>query len=330
MALQATVVWNSVRAGRGLVTGARAGLAGWGWRGRCGQLGPQEVWRHRAAAVTGKLGRVLHSLLDLLLPVHCAGCGSPGRALCSGCQALLGSPVRVYPPCCEAGPPVYALATYRGRLRAALLAYKEQGRRDLAGPFGDALARGLLRLPPGSGGAGFPPGSGGVWLVPVPSRRSAAARRGGQHVTLLVRRAAAGLASAGVPAAVAPALRMAPGVRDSVGLAAPDRQANLAGRVLLRQAGLPPAGTSVMLVDDVTTTGATAAECVTVLLQMGVVVPAIVVLAAAGCHSPSIPHRGDTNHSVDPATRVSRPWRADPWRTTVRASASLPIREEAR
>ena len=310
--------------------GARAGLAGWGWRGRCGQLGPQGVWRHRAAAVTGKLGRVLHSLLDLLLPVHCAGCGSLGRTLCSGCQALLGSPVRVYPPCCETGPPVYALGTYRGRLRAALLAYKEQGRRDLAGPFGDALARGLLRLPPGSDGAQFPPGSGGVWLVPVPSRRSAAARRGGQHVTLLARRAAAGLASAGVPAAVAPALRMARGVRDSVGLAPPARQANLAGRVLLRQAGLPPTGTSVTLVDDVATTGATAAECVAVLLQMGVAVPAIVVLAAAGCHTPSMPQRADTNHSVDPATRGSRPWRADPRRTTVRSSASLPVREEAR
>lgn len=291
---------------------------------------PSEVGSRRAAGITGKLGRVLHSLLDLLLPVHCAGCGLPGPALCPGCQALLGSLVRVYPPCCEAGPPVYALARYHGRVRAALLAYKEQGRRDLAGPLGDALAHGLLRLAPGSGGVRLAPGSGGVWLVPVPSRRSAAARRGGQHVTLLARRAAAELASAGVPAAVAPALRMAPGVRDSVGLAAPARQANLAGRVLLRQAGLPPAGTPVMLVDDVVTTGATAAECVTALLQKGVAVPAIVVLAAAGCHTPSISQRADSNHRVDPATRGSRPWRADPRRTTVRTSASLPVREEAR
>ncbi len=188
---------------------------------------------------------------------------------------------------------MYALGSYRGRLRAALLAYKERGRRDLAGPLGDGLAAALLTLlPPGSGGALsggalLPPGSGEVYLVPVPSRWSAAARRGGQHVALLADRAAATLAGAGVAAAVAPALRMAPGVRDSVGLDRASRQANLAGRVLLRSAGLPPAGTPVVLVDDVVTTGATAAACTSTLLQVGVEVPAIVALATSGRHAPS-------------------------------------------
>lgn len=186
--------------------------------------------------------------------------------------------MRVYPPCCAAGPPVYALGTYRGRLRTTLLAYKERGRRDLAAPLGVALASALLQLPVRGSG---------VWLVPVPSRRVAAGRRGGQHVTLLAERAAASLAGAGVAAAVAPALRVGPGVRDSVGLAAAARQANLAGRVLPRRAGLPPAGTAVVLIDDVVTTGTTAAACAAALLRTGVDVPAIVVLAAAGCHAPS-------------------------------------------
>ncbi|MGH3753914.1 MAG: ComF family protein, partial [Pseudonocardiaceae bacterium] len=136
----------------------------------------------------------MRALLDLLLPVDCGGCGAPGSGWCPGCAALLGPPLRVYPPCCAAGPPVYTLGAYRGRLRAALLAYKERGRRDLGSPLGGALAAGLLQLQlgPRSGcGVPFPPGSGGVCLVPVPSRRSAAARRGGQHVALLAPRAAA-------------------------------------------------------------------------------------------------------------------------------------------
>jgi predicted amidophosphoribosyltransferase len=221
----------------------------------------------------------VRALLDLVLPLDCGGCGAPGVPWCPDCAALLGKPVRVRPPCC-AERPVYALGSYGGALRTALLAYKERDRRDLAAPLGAALAAALPRL-------GLDAGRGGWCLVPAPSRWAAVTRRGGNHVALLADRAAEELARAGVQAAVAPALRMARGVRDSVGLDRAARQANLADRILLRPAGLPAPGAPVLLVDDVVTTGATAAACTSALLQVGVEVPAIVVLAHSGRHQRS-------------------------------------------
>lgn len=170
---------------------------------------------------------------------------------------------------------MFALGRYRGTLRSALLAYKERGRRELAAPFGAALARGLSTL-----GDEIMP-SGDWWLVPVPSRPDQARRRGGDHVARLAQSAAEQLARAGRPAAVAPTLRLSRGVRDSVGLDAAERAANLAGRVRTRRRSRPPAGTGVVLIDDVLTSGATAGECVSALGQAGIRTLAVLVLAGA-------------------------------------------------
>lgn len=84
-----------------------------------------------------------------------------------------------------------------------------------------------------------------------------------------------------------PALAMARGVRDSVGLGAAQRAANISGRIRVRR-GAPAielgcgadSATSVLLIDDVMTTGATAAESVRVLKELGVPVDGVLVVAA--------------------------------------------------
>ncbi|MEV0678226.1 phosphoribosyltransferase [Actinosynnema sp. NPDC050436] len=207
-------------------------------------------------------------LINLLFPPRCAGCRAEGAHCCAPCLAAFGPPRRVQVP--GKCPPVFALADYRGPARELVLALKERGRRDLAPVLGALVAAAVPELP------GHPGGGRNWWLVPAPSRRAAARRRGGSHLVGIAR-------CAGLP--VARALAFAPGVVDSVGLGAAARRANVAGRVRLARTGLPPPGSAALVLDDVVTTGATVAACVSALKSGGFRVPAVLCLTSTrGSH----------------------------------------------
>ena len=224
---------------------------------------------------------MLKALLDLALPRECGGCESPGTLWCERCRlSLAGAPVPIRPRV-DPGVPCWALGAYTGPRRGAVLATKDRNRRDLVGPLGTALASAIdhLRV----GGHIDPPELAPLVLIPAPSRARAARSRGGDPVLRMVRAAAA--ASAPEPVSVVQALRMRPGVRDSVGLGAAARVNNVAGRIACRtsigaRASAAPVEQTVLLVDDVLTTGATASESVSVLTGSGVKVGAVLVLAA--------------------------------------------------
>lgn len=196
-----------------------------------------------------ELAALLESIVDLVLPRRCVGCGSVRGVLC--------------PSCWPAGPPLrsggaVAAAGYDGAVRAALLRYKERGRRDLARPLGTLLAGAVEQVL--AWDRGPPPGR--VVLVPAPSARSVAAARGGDHVARLARQAAV---RAGV-GWVADALVLNRSVRDSAGLGVDDRRANLSGAMTARE---PRPGWAALVVDDIVTTGATLREAGRALQSAG-------------------------------------------------------------
>ncbi|MFE6924571.1 ComF family protein [Nocardia sp. NPDC057663] len=214
----------------------------------------------------------MRALLDLVVPVHCGGCGTAGAVWCACCAAELSlDPVRVRPRT-DPGVPCWALGPYRGPGRRAVLAAKERGRRDLAAPLGLALAVALARLR-----APDRP----LVLVPAPTRAAAARRRGGDPVT----RSAVAAAQWLIDCRTVPLLRMRPGVRDSVGLTPAERAHNLRDKIITVGGVLEPAGlapnTEVVVVDDVLTTGATVTESVRVLSGIGVRPRAVLVTCAA-------------------------------------------------
>jgi predicted amidophosphoribosyltransferase len=222
-----------------------------------------------------RLSVIAGTLLDLFLPIHCGGCGVGGPTLCVRCAGAFDGPHDVIRPITATGPPVRALGAYREPARTVILAFKERNRRDLALPLGRMMAAVLPTLDDVQ-----PSLDGTWWLVPAPSRAAAARRRGGSHMLALARCMAAALAARDHPVAIAPALGIGRGARDSAGLGAAERVTNLAGRVHVRESGVPPAGTSAVLLDDVVTTGTTAAACTHALATAGVHVNLVLSLTA--------------------------------------------------
>lgn len=127
-----------------------------------------------------------------------------------------------------------------------------------------------------------PPAAAG--LVPVPLARRRLAERGFNQAELLARQAAA---LTGLP--VLPVLQKIRETPPQTGLSREQRQANLSGAFALCLASKNrpevPAGQSVILVDDVFTTGFTTGECARVLLSAGVKEVYVATLAVAGSFS---------------------------------------------
>jgi predicted amidophosphoribosyltransferase len=209
-------------------------------------------------------------VLDLVLPLECGGCGAPSTRWCDACARQLvvkADEPHLITPRVDPGVAVLSLGRYAGARREAIVAVKEHGRADLIAPLAVALRAGLERLLVW-GVVGTP-----LTVVPAPTRRSAARRRGGDPVTRMARAAAADLPGVDVTQA----LRMRAMVRDSVGLSSAERQRNISGRVKVTK----PVSGEMLVVDDIVTTGATAGESVRVLRIAGAQVACVLAIANA-------------------------------------------------
>jgi ComF family protein len=204
---------------------------------------------------------VHNALLDawaVLVPVDCAGCAAPDRALCPACRGSL-APAPAWHQLPDGTPAVSGL-DYAGTVRQVILAFKEKGRTDLARQLAAPLTVALEQIAPAAGR--MPPE-----LAPVPTSRASYRRRGYDPVAILVRRA--GLSASRV-------LRHSRGTLEQKTLDMESRSRNLAGSL---RAAYPLNGRSFILVDDVMTTGATLAEAARAIREAGAAVTAAVTVA---------------------------------------------------
>jgi predicted amidophosphoribosyltransferase len=210
-------------------------------------------------------------LLDLTLDRRCACCGRPHASVCRPCRRGWGQPFEVRPP--TGGTKVLAATSYDAA-GAAIVAFKERGRLGLLPTLSGALAATVataLQLSP-------VPEHSPITLVPVPPVAAKARARGLDHTGALARQAAR-LIDPSCTARVAHPLCHQRAVADQADLDRWGRWNNVTGSMVARLP--PPAGTgTVIVVDDVVTTGATAAEACRALAQAGWSVGAVAVIAA--------------------------------------------------
>jgi len=230
---------------------------------------------------------VRDSWLDLVHGAGCVGCATPGRSLCLDCAARVpdhGSPVRPT-PCPEGLAACFAAGEYDDLLRALVLAHKEHGVFSLADPLGRALAAAATPA--------LDPESVTV-LVPVPSRAGVVRTRGHDPVLRFARVAARRLRGTGRGVRVGQVIEQRAQVHDQAGLDAGQRAANLTGSMAVRPAARAALARSreplsLLVCDDVLTTGATAREAQRALEDSGLRVRAVVAVAATRKRLPPAP-----------------------------------------
>jgi ComF family protein len=194
----------------------------------------------------------LTNLADVVVGARCAACETPAIGLCAACSAA----IRAHPDVVRSEPcRVASAGEYDRELRSALIAWKERGRFTVERPLAHLLAASVAVLDP------EPP----VRLVPVPSSPDRRRARGADVVTDLGRVTARLLRSTGLETRVSPCLSVVRRVRDQAGLTSAERARNLRGAFAARRV---PAG-SLVVIDDIVTTGATLTEAVRALSQRG-------------------------------------------------------------
>ena len=211
--------------------------------------------------------------LDLLFPPRCAACQKAGHILCPTCFS--GIPPLESPLCQHCGKQVgpgsicldcslcpvrlsglRSVSPYQGTLRTCIHGLKYEGNIRLAEPLGLLLAQAFLDYRMQAD-----------YMLSVPLHSERQKERGYNHAALLAQVCSK---RTGIPLDETLLVRHR-STQSQVGLAVQQRRQNVDGAFMCRSQGATKAvaGRTIVIIDDVCTTGATLEACAAPLFAMG-------------------------------------------------------------
>ena len=199
------------------------------------------------------------SLLDLIFPPRCGGCGAYGASWCRRCAARVPS----LPPGTVAGIPLITVGPLEGPLQRAIHVYKYRPRPELATALAGCLEAAVRKS-----------GIRIAVLTFVPLHPARQRERGFNQAERLARRLGQAMA-----VRVIAGLSRVRATPAQVGLGEAERRVNMVRAFCWSATERPPNG--LALVDDVCTTGATLEAAAEAVARAGGSIGALLALARA-------------------------------------------------
>ncbi|HLU09683.1 MAG TPA: ComF family protein [Oceanobacillus sp.] len=197
--------------------------------------------------------RLWNVALDLLFPPRCVGCGRVDYVWCERCQAEINAiPFQTDINTLEPLTASAATGIHEGKLREAVQALKYENVRAIASPLGERLSNCLAQL---------------KWtidiIVPVPLHMSRLKERGYNQAQVL----GAHVANRHSIPLVPDAITRWRSTNSQVGLTAAERKLNVEGAFTANRERVNQR--TILLIDDVFTTGSTLKACAQAALDAG-------------------------------------------------------------
>lgn len=221
-----------------------------------------DITTHKEARVSPGLfapRRKLHALFDLLVdlifPPRCAGCGRVDTLWCDQCQSVIDTiPLTPHANPLEPLNGIASTAVHQGILQSAVQALKYENAVHMGVPLGNRLAS-RLKLTNWTADM----------IVPVPLHTTRLAERGYNQAYIIAKQVALQMNVPCVPEA----LSRQRYTHSQVGLNRQERLANTEDAFIASPDLVH--GKTILIIDDVYTTGATLSNCAHAALEVGAV-----------------------------------------------------------